>query len=142
MQYAAFWVMKEANTLRKQLGFDLVSEKRGFTLVEVCVSFLLMAIFFAGLTQSFPLALKLIVDGKLRSEAVALAQGKMEELKSYGYGSGFFVSGSDEVRGKYRRSWNVTQNSPAPRMNEIVVTVSWNLSPRERTVTFRNYVAQ
>ncbi|MDI6807507.1 MAG: type II secretion system protein [Candidatus Eisenbacteria bacterium] len=128
--------------MRRTPGLNLLSEKRGFTLVEICVSFLLMALFFAGLAQSFPLALKLVVEGKLRNEAAALAQGKMEELKSYGYGSGFLISGSDEVRGKYRRSWNVTQNSPVPRMNEIVVTVSWNLGSKERTLEFRNYVAQ
>jgi prepilin-type N-terminal cleavage/methylation domain-containing protein len=55
--------------------------KKGFTLVEILVSLLILGMGIVGLYNLFPLALQSLSYSRLLNEVSYLAQRKMEELK-------------------------------------------------------------
>jgi len=57
----------------------------GFSLIEIMVSILILAIAFIGLIQSFPLGLAINKDAENSTIASYLAQDKVEELFSLAY---------------------------------------------------------
>lgn len=61
--------------------------QRGFSLIEVMVSFSILILVFVTLTQTFPLALSINKTAENATKASYLAQAKLEELNSLGYGN-------------------------------------------------------
>lgn len=58
---------------------------RGFSLLEIMVSFFILTVAFIGLAQSFPMGLAANKTAENETIASYLAQTKMEELISIGY---------------------------------------------------------
>jgi hypothetical protein len=70
------------------------------SLLEVMVSFSILILVFVTLTQAFPLALTIIKTAENATKASYLAQAKLEELNSLGYGN----IGIGTVEAKHRLS--------------------------------------
>jgi prepilin-type N-terminal cleavage/methylation domain-containing protein len=100
--------------------------QRGFTLIEVIVSMMILTI---GISASLAMAnasRNAIAFAKNRTEAAALAREKMEELRALSYGT--LVSGApreEEAIGDFRREWSVRRDSPGPRLAAVFVSVRW-----------------
>jgi general secretion pathway protein I len=118
--------------------------KKGFTLVEALVA---LAVFAIGLTALVPMVVSQIrgnEDAAVRTEALAFAQERIEELRVLPYQNlAAEVPGNDTigVGGIYTREWAFIDAPPALAgdgndLSRIRVTVKWQL-PRggERAIT-------
>lgn len=121
-----------------------MSGSRGFALTDALVSAAILAL---GMTAVAVLNTDLVADGRLakhRSQAVALAQDKIEELRTNllndsgggaSYNFATLSSGSDSCGSSYRcgsagfaRSWTLADHFAIPESKQIRVTVSWTES--------------
>jgi prepilin-type N-terminal cleavage/methylation domain-containing protein len=96
----------------------------GFSLVELLVAASLSSLVFLALAGMFPLGLQSIEYGGRSSQALALAQQKIEELKNGPFPP---PAGSDTVDG-YARTWTVTSagvGTGIDDLRKIAVTVTW-----------------
>lgn len=144
---------KTPSRLRRQLGFSLIE---GLTsLLVTAFGMMAVATFYASLSNSSDVA-------KQRTEAVRLAQLKMEELRGFeqvaadGIGNRFdytddVVSGADTVdrangdyvtSTSYARSWTVTGNGTDPQ-KWVRVEVRWtDRTAQEQSVTLRSVISR
>jgi prepilin-type N-terminal cleavage/methylation domain-containing protein len=105
---------------------------RGFSLVEALVA---MAVFSVGLTALMPLAISQVRgndEASVRSEAVALAQEKLEELRALPYATlHSLIPGADSVPPLHERAWGFLPATVLPGdeqdLKRVYVTVTWNL---------------
>ncbi len=125
----------------------------GFTLIEVLVSFLVMAVGLVALLSFHSTTQTNAAEAKMQSEATSLAEAKLREIQSYLGDSDDRLDenagdGSDSPEGKitdYTRSWTVTDASPSCNdpdaetcLKTAEVTISWtdrNEEQQELTLT-------
>lgn len=101
---------------------------KGFTLIEVLVAMVIFSIVSLAVTKLMLSSTKLVSDNALASEAITLAQEKMEDLRSTPLP--VMISGSRPVTSAkgvviFNVVWTVTNDSPEVGMNKVVVTVNW-----------------
>ena len=121
-----------------------LKNNQGFSMVEVLVSLVVLSVGLIG-TGKYQIALlKNSSDVQARSQAINIAQKKIEEIKSYESLSAFGnIKSSDTliaeassagttldfstsgVSTTYGLSWTVLQNT-SPNYVEIEVVVTWN----------------
>lgn len=108
-----------ARTRVRRLG-----RQRGFSLIELLVAASVSSMVFLGLAAMFPIGLQNIDYGGRSSQAVALAQQKIEELKNGAFPP---PGGSDSVGG-YTRTWAVSSvgvGTGVDDLRKIAVSVTW-----------------
>lgn len=107
-------------------------KSNGFSLIEVLVALVILAISLLALAGLMTTTTKNNAFGGNLTEAATLAQDKLEELKVTGWD--IIINGSDTnpIRGlNYNRTWAVVlgpNSFPPPHDNEkrVTVTVNWN----------------
>jgi len=107
-------------------------KSNGFSLIEVLVSLVILAISLLALAGLMTTTTKNNAFGGNLTEAATLAQDKLEELRVTGWD--IIINGSDTnpIRGlNYNRAWTVVlgpSSPPSPNDNEkrVTVTVNWN----------------
>jgi prepilin-type N-terminal cleavage/methylation domain-containing protein len=101
---------------------------KGFTLVEILVGMVIFAISSLAVTSLMVNHSQLVSLNSQSSEAIALAQDKLEDLRTMNFAN--LVSNSVPPVTKkgiaYTTSWTVQQNTPAANMTTLTVTVAWN----------------
>jgi type IV pilus assembly protein PilV len=108
-----------------------LQNKKGFTLIEVLIATLVLAI---GLLSLATLAGTVIRGNSFSNKmttATTLAQDKMEEIKRLGYDNAGTAAGTENygsIAGysAYKRVTTVATGSPATGMKTVTVTVSWD----------------
>lgn len=112
---------------------------KGFTLIEVLVGMVIFAISSLAVTSLMANHSQLVSLNSQSSEAIALAQDKLEDLRTMNFTN--LVSNSAPPVNKkgiaYTTSWTVQQNTPAANMTTLTVTVAWN-----HKGVAKNYVAK
>lgn len=107
---------------------------KGFTLLEVLVALVILAIGLLGLNMYQGHLVKSNALAKQRSEATMLAEQKIDQFRSYTLMSGYtaIAAGSDSITGtnaQYDRSWTVATCanpvSASTRCKAVVVNVGW-----------------
>ncbi len=111
---------------------------QGFTLIEVLVTLLIISFGFLSLSNIQTVLLKSNVFAQQRTEAVMLAQNKLEKLKQT-----FFISkrqksqnGSEKIDGKndqFTLSWKIFAISP--NIMRINTQVTWPDNEKNYQVT-------
>jgi Tfp pilus assembly protein PilV len=99
--------------------------ERGFTIVEIVVSVMVLSVGLLGLVGVAALATRMVGEGQRSTEVATLANERIEVLRSQGCpapGSG------SEVRGLHSLAWRV-EGDPAGRARRLTVLVT---SPRAR----------
>ncbi len=101
-----------------------VKRQKAFTLVEVLISLVILAIALlalAGVVMSTTMLLSHTIDSE---EAVNVAIEKLEELEGELENNGTLEAGSDVTSDdKFHRSWTVTETS---NDKNVVLTVEWD----------------
>lgn len=69
------------------------AHERGITLIDTLVGVALMAMVFVGIASAFQLSVKIVTNNKARAGAIALADQRMEYIRSLGYGAVGTVGG-------------------------------------------------
>lgn len=120
-----------------------LQNKKGFTLIEVLIATLVLAI---GLLSLATLAGTVIRGNSFSNKmttATTLAQEKLEDIQRQGYSN---ASSSTEnyssIAGysAYKRITNVATASPATGMKTVTVTVSWDADAH--SVALKNILAE
>ena len=102
-------------------------KSKGFTLIEMLVSLVILAISLLALAGLMVAATKNNSFGGRITEAATFAQDKLEEFQVLPWGS--ILSGNDNKPGSnnmnYQRNWNVL-TSPDGGLKTVTLTINWN----------------
>ncbi len=74
--------------------------KFGFSMIEIMVAFTILVMAFMSIIQSFPFGMAISKDSEMTTTASYLAQEKLEEITSLGYGN----INIGEIESKHRLS--------------------------------------
>lgn len=101
----------------------------GFSVVEVLVAATILVVSLLAMMTAFPVSYRDIAYGGRVSQAVALAQQKLEALKA----GPFPPAGGTETNGAYTLSWAVTGvgfgGTPGD-LQRVTVTITWDQMTR------------
>ena len=120
------------------------SGQDGFSLLEIVICMLLLAIGFLGVAAAQLQSLRMSADADNRTQAAYLAEEQLSSFLAMAVNSGSLASGvdngnpinfvgqqagaqleADARRTEFYRSWRVFPNDPAPNLTRIQVFVSW-----------------
>ena len=128
----------------------LIKRNEGFTLLEVMIALVILAVGLLGLAALQLVAVKSNAFSSEMTYATMLAQQHAEVLKSLPYTDANLTPGTHTAVGsskgvQYSVTWNVTDNVPATDMKSVNVTVLWlslrqgaagqGQTPQQQTVT-------
>ncbi len=102
--------------------------KKGFTLLELLVSSLILAIGVIGLAAIFPAAMRSTLLTRQNTQAIEICQATIEYLRSLPITADELEEGThgpDTIDTKFVRTYSVTNDHPATNMKLIEVTVTW-----------------
>lgn len=108
------------------------TQQRGFTLIEAMIALLVLAVGLLGLARYQSAVLKSSGDTKARTEALAIAEQKIEQLRSFSTEAGFdamasgtgaTITGSNAV---FTPQWVVAHITTPAVYAQVTMTVSWN----------------
>ena len=110
----------------------LLNKQKGFTLIEILIALVILSISLLGLASLMAMTTKNNSFGSHVTEAVTIAQDKLEEFRAVRsqappLGDIPDGPGQDQKTGStginYARNWNVVTNGS---LRTITVTISWN----------------
>ena len=107
-------------------------KSEGFTLIEVLVSLVILAISLLALAGLMNTTTKNNALGGRLTEAATFAQDKLEELRVTSWTNVGAFSGADQVAGStginYGRNWVVRPNPPTGNdpLRAVTITINWN----------------
>ena len=113
----------------------VLKDQKGFTLLELLIALVILAIGLLGLAGLHISAITGNVSGFKLSTASAVAQEQIEELKALDpsdadLGTGDHDDGNVVVQNiTYNRSYNIQDDTPVSGTSTILYTVSW-IEPR------------
>ncbi|MFH1313142.1 MAG: type II secretion system protein [Candidatus Eisenbacteria bacterium] len=107
-------------------------EENGFTLVEVIVALIVIAIGIVGLSIVFPSATRDVGKSGIMSKAVELCQEKIEDCHMMAYDAAELAPGYthadtlNPIDGTYTRTWETYADVPIAGCKRIEVRVTWD----------------
>lgn len=112
-------------------------KQAGFSLLEMLITIIVLASGLLAIGSMYGAILNANTLSKQRSEAVVLAEKKLEELRGQSYAS--LVSATDTIMAtsssgssaNYQRSWSVTVASGGLAYKDVGVTVTWTDSKNQ-----------
>jgi prepilin-type N-terminal cleavage/methylation domain-containing protein len=115
---------------------DTVRRCAGFSLVELMVVLVILAIGLLPLALIQTRAQQDVFESGQYSEALQIAQLQMESAKSQGFGSAVTDSGLVEVY-----TWRTTVSNVSFGLDEVVVEVEWNEKGRQRNIQIMDRIS-
>jgi prepilin-type N-terminal cleavage/methylation domain-containing protein len=96
----------------------------GVTLMEVLVTMVLLSIALLGMAVAFPVGRAVVLQARLSTTAVTLAEQRLEQAKGTPYASLSTLAGTDTTtHPPYAVSTQVTADAPSAGMTTVTVTV-------------------
>jgi prepilin-type N-terminal cleavage/methylation domain-containing protein len=115
--------------------------RRGFTLIEVLATIVLMGIVLPVAMHGISLCMRSAQSARQRGEAAALAESKLNELVATGDWQYGLLSGDfGEAWPEYRWNGAATERADDPSLHELSVRVAWTTRGQERDVTLTTLV--
>jgi Tfp pilus assembly protein PilV len=108
--------------------------RKGFTMIEVQIAIFMLVVAIIGLSSMTVMVMKGNSFSKCTTKATALANDKIEDLKSMafsaaGFSAGAHSDGGNPIQGLYTRTWSVTDGMDTSNTNinykTIAVKVTW-----------------
>ena len=125
-------------------GSRIFNESRGFTLIEILVSLVIISLTMTVLATLLAASMRGGQNSRHTTAAVTLMQDKIEEFKNTSYAS--ITSGSETAidsegnsGGQYDRSWTVTTSGTT---KEIVVTINWPYNGVTKTKSLTTLISE
>ena len=126
---------------------NLLTDKKGFTLLEVLIAICLLAIGMMALATLQSRGIRGNDLGNRTTQALALAQDKLEDLinddaigQAIAAGTNNNIDETGSGTGIFSRSWAVLDDTPAPNAQTIDVRVSWNDIVGQHSVTVNGVI--
>ncbi len=120
------------------MGF--IKSKRGFTLLELLLTLLLITSSFVALSAAVSSGLFASADNESILVATRLTQEKMEELKNKSYAS-VAAEAKAAVTGFSAFQRDVTVSVPQSDLKQVTVTVYWTMKGDELSTNLVTYVS-
>ena len=114
-----------------------MKNRGGFTITEVLVAVLVLTVGVLGLASTAAAVTGLMTQGKVFSEATALAAERLEILRSTSCDR---MTSSSETRGRYTVAWRVTP-VVLGKANTVTVVVLSPTKDGSRTDTFTTTIS-
>lgn len=100
---------------------------RGFSLIEILISLVILSVSLLAIASLMAMTTRNNASGAQMTEAINLAQDKIEELSVTP--SGNLLPGTDQKKGatgvNYSRNWTILPNATG-NLRALSVTVNWN----------------
>ena len=113
--------MKTRDCFRGEMG------ARGFSLIEMLISLVILSVSLLAIASLMAVTTRNNASGAQMTEAINLAQDKIEELSVTPYGN--LLPGNDQKKEStginYSRNWTVLPNATG-NLRAVTVTVNWN----------------
>ena len=113
--------MKTRDCFRGKMGAG------GFSLIEMLISLVILSVSLLAIASLMAVTTRNNASGAQMTEAINLAQDKIEELSVTP--SGNLLPGNDQKKGStginYSRNWTVLPNATG-NLRAVTVTVNWN----------------
>ena len=110
----------------------VLTDQKGFTLLELLIALVILAIGLLGLAGLHIAAIRGNVSGFKLSTASAIAQERIEELKALDPASAALSAGDHADDGNvavqgivYSRGYTIQNNTPVTGTSTILFTISW-----------------
>jgi type IV pilus assembly protein PilV len=127
------------------VAMDLSIRSKGFSMVEVLIALLILAICLLALAGLMATTTRNSSFGGHMTEASTFAQDKLEQLRAAPWAS--IIAGADTPLGStginYTRNWTVAPN-PDGNQRWVTITISWT-DPAKKTdhsITLLSVIAQ
>lgn len=123
---------------------NLLTNKKGFTILEVFIAITLLAIGMMALATLQSSGIRGNDLGNRTTQALTLAQDKLEELinadaigQAIAAGNDNNIDETGNAGGIFSRSWAIQNDVPAPDEQTLDITVTWNdiIGPHNVTVS-------
>ena len=98
----------------------------GFTLVEVLVALLIMSIGLSAIAVSVVTSLRISNHSKERSQVLAFARLKLEELHTVGFDNSSLDVGVHNFATNELYAGRYVVENTSPTMRRVTITVSWD----------------
>ena len=109
----------------------LMRSEAGVTLMEVLVTMTLLSIALLGMAVAFPVGRAVVLQARMSTTAVALAEQRLEQARRTPYASLSTLAGNDTTtHAPYAMTTQVTAEAPIAGMTTVTVTV---VAPDNRT---------
>ncbi len=95
---------------------------RAFTLVELLIAMMVMALGFVSLQRLYTAALRDDVYALHLTEAVNVVRSRLEDMIASGCDA---IQNGAQAAGGYSLTWSVSRDDPLVRCKTIVVTAQW-----------------
>lgn len=124
------------------------SDERGVTLVEVLFATAMIGALSVMFLNSFGSSVKTFHATHMRTEALILAQSKLEEVLGYGYNrivqiarQGRFPEKAEPIHDSFR--WQLELGPPIAetRLRALSVYIFWNISGQEYETSLMTYIS-
>ena len=107
-----------------------VTDRRGFTLVEMMIALVLFGVGMMALAQALPNGLSVRDKARRMSVATSMAQEEIERLRNLPFNHADLDAGphadpDNPIANAFRRSWEVQADTPVTDMKRVAVTVSF-----------------
>jgi prepilin-type N-terminal cleavage/methylation domain-containing protein len=124
--------------MKRMLLLRRVKQQKAFTLVEVLIALVILAIALlalAGVVMSTTMLLSHTID---REQAVNLAVEKLEELEGVDYDTELVDSSDQPYEGKFSRVWDVTDVTGG---KNVELTVTWEGIVGNKEITMEREIS-
>jgi prepilin-type N-terminal cleavage/methylation domain-containing protein len=122
---------------REDDGMNLkYRRENGFSLIEIPVALLVLAIVFAIAARTFKTAGHVRSDARYANRAAVIASNKISELQSLPASS--IVGGTDQVVDvnglTFDRKWSVSQPIAGANAKEVDIVVQWEINQKSDSI--------
>lgn len=123
----------------------MLKSQRGIGLIEIVIAMLIFGIGITAALRTLPDSNFATTRARNISVATNLAQEKLEALMGTPLGSADLAAGTHDdplnpLERHFTRTWVVTDDSPIVDMKFVSVTVSYEGSGNDRSVTLTTYL--
>ncbi len=115
-------------------------DQKGFTLLEFLIAVMILSVAMLGMATLTGAMINFNKEAFDNTKAVALAQGKLEQLKNIPYGS--LTGGTDTTQTPYTRTWTIDDDTPGTDMKTLTVTVTWSWKGESKEVEYTSIVGK
>lgn len=118
-------------------------QERGFSLVELLIAMVVMAIGLMGAAQMIPLAMAGVTQAGIRTKSVQLAQDRLDNLRSNDFTAAALTAGTyTETVDPITVSWTITDDDPLPGTKRIELQASWPTIRGTQTSNFSTFLSR
>lgn len=120
------------------------SDNAGYTLMEMMVALMILAIGVLGVWSMQGVAIRSNATARKVTENAALGADQLEKLMCLPYDDAVLTPGATTSRteGRYTVTWNVSApDTPVANIKTVTITASWDEAGQQRSVSYVYYKA-